>query len=170
MNITTISRTYGRYIELVDGGYKLTYNWGVPHWRFSDFSYFWCVIEFFACTLPAKSTIELQLSALHQHFISTSSSICYCNCTNHPLRRASWGRLSGGSYPFLLFVWEEIPSSWIVIIPNISRVVSTPTQKISIQQSSINHHLFINKYQLYIWANFHNSLTWNKAIGGDFAY
>ena len=28
---TTISRTYGRYIELVDGGYKLTYNWGVPH-------------------------------------------------------------------------------------------------------------------------------------------
>ena len=25
---TTISRTYGRYIELVDGGYKLTYNWG----------------------------------------------------------------------------------------------------------------------------------------------
>ena len=25
--ITTISRTYGRYIELVDGGYKLTYNW-----------------------------------------------------------------------------------------------------------------------------------------------
>ena len=29
--ITTISRTYGRYIELVDGGYKLTYNRGVPH-------------------------------------------------------------------------------------------------------------------------------------------
>ena len=23
-------RTYGRYIELVDGGYKLTYNWGAP--------------------------------------------------------------------------------------------------------------------------------------------
>jgi len=31
VQITRISGTYGRYIELVDGGYKLTYNWGVPH-------------------------------------------------------------------------------------------------------------------------------------------
>ena len=31
VNISPITRVYGRYNELVNGDYKPTYNWGAPH-------------------------------------------------------------------------------------------------------------------------------------------